>query len=477
MRPANQTVCALALFAAVLLAATAGAQPVAPGDPDYLWLFDEGVGATVADTGAADAGKTAVFNGSPTWSTQTPFTYAGNNSLAANGAGAARVSGFNVNMGTQTTISMWVRRTGTTGLSRYAHDTSGGTGRALWYYNGDGGPKGDAVYWNSQNLTPSGLSTLLQNEWTHLALVRDGTTVRMYDKGVLRDTETVAGTATTFGDLFLGSRFTSNEFFNGEIDEYAYWTSALTSDNIEWLSQNSLGSPGSGPPPPTNLALGGTYSWSRVPGQPPQQAPTHYQDDYTGLHAVHTAGVGVFDSGDLNDGVIHTTQGSRNSPVVGQWQALGTDPDINGADIIFDLGQLAQVENIILGTWVSAGANNNAPDDVSVSFSSDNVTYGPTTFYDLEAVFGPLGNGHHDLDLDLVGSGVADTLAQFVKLSFDGGSMAEPGGSDPDEKWMLDEVRIIGSANFIIPEPSTLIVWSLLAGLGISVGWRRRKRG
>ena len=31
-----------------------------------------------------------------------------------------------------------------------------------------------------------------------------------------------------------------NEFFRGEIDEYGYWTSALSGDNIEWLSQNSL---------------------------------------------------------------------------------------------------------------------------------------------------------------------------------------------------------------------------------------------
>jgi hypothetical protein len=28
----------------------------------------------------------------------------------------------------------------------------------------------------------------------------------------------------------------------------------------------------------------------------------------------------------------------------------------------------------------------------------------------------------------------------------------------------------------VIPEPSTLLVWSLLAGLGLCVGWRRRKR-
>jgi len=52
--------------------------------------------------------------------------------------------------------------------------------------------------------------------------------------------------------------------------------------------------------------------------------------------------------------------------------------------------------------------------------------------------------------------------------------------SDPGEDWAfsLDSVRVslIPEAPGIIPEPSTLLVWSLLAGLGVGVGWRRRKR-
>jgi hypothetical protein len=33
-----------------------------------------------------------------------------------------------------------------------------------------------------------------------------------------------------------------------------------------------------------------------------------------------------------------------------------------------------------------------------------------------------------------------------------------------------------GVSPFAIPEPSTVLVWSLLAGLGIALGWRRRRR-
>jgi hypothetical protein len=36
----------------------------------------------------------------------------------------------------------------------------------------------------------------------------------------------------------------------------------------------------------------------------------------------------------------------------------------------------------------------------------------------------------------------------------------------------LGEIELFG---VVVPEPSTLAIWSLLALLGIGVGWRRRK--
>ena len=40
-----------------------------------------------------------------------------------------------------------------------------------------------------------------------------------------------------------------------------------------------------------------------------------------------------------------------------------------------------------------------------------------------------------------------------------------------------EEMLALGGADAdgVIPEPSTLIIWSLLGGLGISLGWWRRK--
>jgi len=43
--------------------------------------------------------------------------------------------------------------------------------------------------------------------------------------------------------------------------------------------------------------------------------------------------------------------------------------------------------------------------------------------------------------------------------------------------WMVDNVGLFGAVtSAIIPEPTTLLIWSLLAGLGIGVGWGRRRR-
>jgi len=52
---------------------------------------------------------------------------------------------------------------------------------------------------------------------------------------------------------------------------------------------------------------------------------------------------------------------------------------------------------------------------------------------------------------------------------FRAGFAARTGGQVADQR--VDNIRI----NAIVPEPATVLVWSLLAGLGVGLGWRRRK--
>lgn len=226
------------------------------------------------------------------------------------------------------------------------------------------------------------------------------------------------------------------------------------------------------------VSVGMPYAWyDHAPGQNPNTGP-HYLDDIGnsgGLHAVHLSGgdnFGVFSLGELTDGVTATSVvGGAGQQVLVQY------PNAAAAKIVIDLGTVINVEDVQIGALVASGLNNNAPDDVSISFSTVGPS-GPYTtpeFFDLEALYGPLSNGHTDLLAD-----VTDTLAQYVLLDFDGGSMAEPGGSDPDEKWSIDEITISGSpappAPTGVPEPASIITWSLLGLALAGYGYRRRKR-
>ena len=186
------------------------------------------------------------------------------------------------------------------------------------------------------------------------------------------------------------------------------------------------------------LSLGKPYAYFQtVPGQP----PNHYADDgpINGPHPVHTTGLGTYGLGNLTDGAISAASGAGpGTPHLGFWaMCCGNAP---AASIIIDLGTVALVTDFTIGTVIGANSNNNAPDDVTVSFSIAGTTYGSDTYYNLEPVFGPLQDGHHDMKLK-AGSVIP---ARFVKFSFDGGSMKEPSGQDPDEKWMLDEITIFG---------------------------------
>ena len=223
-----------------------------------------------------------------------------------------------------------------------------------------------------------------------------------------------------------------------------------------------------------NVALNKSYAYFV---NPPGQGSVHYRDDFTihGLHPVHLVdqgiayrdGLGVFAPGDLTDGEIHTAGGvGGNFTRVLGIRGAGNAPP---AEIVFDLETTLLIEEVIIGTNVAAGLNNNAPDNVTISFSTtglDAADFGGPLDFDLEGSFGPLADGHHDLPMT-----IPNVSARYVKLAFDGGSMAEPNGSDPNEKYMFDEITINANP---IPEPSTFFLAALgLLGL---LGWGRRKR-
>jgi hypothetical protein len=221
-----------------------------------------------------------------------------------------------------------------------------------------------------------------------------------------------------------------------------------------------------------NVSLGETYAYFlRIPGEA-LPTPTFYLDD---PHAVHTTGLGAFSTGDLTDGAIQLcTDGdpscnemtSPNSAVVGIWGESNATPAV---EIIFDLGAVWSIESITVGTAHRACCGSGVPDDVDVSFSTtgtDPTDFGTPTNYDLWTAE-PAGDSHHEIALAVAGS-----LASYVKLSFDGGSVV-----NGENKYLLDEITIMGD---VPPVPTLgqygLVVMALLLAVGGCVFIFRRRR-
>ena len=92
--------------------------------------------------------------------------------------------------------------------------------RWLYVHNGGG------IYMAAGNIT--------KNEWTHLVVTYDGTTVRFYANGVQQWTSTGTVPApNTTGPLCVGGDPGIGEFFDGNVDEVAIYANALTVDQIQ----------------------------------------------------------------------------------------------------------------------------------------------------------------------------------------------------------------------------------------------------
>jgi hypothetical protein len=239
---------------------TAVAAPMAPAVPASGWLLDEGAGTSLAQWGGP---RTGVLGGPvlPAWSTDAPFSYPGNTSLSfvasGNAAGSyAQLAGHT--SATRGTISFWASDLGTSGLSRYMIDSSEGT-RTLAYR---GGTSGSVAWYLNQTDLGSVNSSLMPSDgtWNHVAIVWDNTLAtdkqKIYSNGALLATNNIAISAVNPAAVFLGSRCSKNEAWNGGIDEYALWNKPLSGDEVSWLASHSLREiPAAAPPVPASMWL------------------------------------------------------------------------------------------------------------------------------------------------------------------------------------------------------------------------------
>jgi len=88
-----------------------------------------------------------------------------------------------------------------------------------------------------------------------------------------------------------------------------------------------------------------------------------------------------------------------------------------------------------------------------------------TDMYDLDAIW--------DEDTQEL---FVDILAADFTVLFPAGSYADPNPAFPNQPNPNAATSHLTVYGTVIPEPTSLVVWGLLASVGIGVGWRRRRR-
>ncbi len=266
----------------VALAGDAGAAPIRPADPDYGWLFDDGSGTTAT---AWQGGADGDLQNGATWSADTPFGYVGNGSLLLDGADdvvEAAALGTALNGATAFSLSLWIRSDATSqnraffgGVDPSGSDTWGGRYDSAGWLNGNGGTTELIKFGlmidgtNYQYESAGGYQT---TAWQHVAFTwESGAGARLYVDGVLdTPSEISSGFGSVAGSLTSQSRFLIGDGakanWDGAIDEFLVWRSALTADEVSYLAATSM-APASVPEPSTALlwsvALGGLAALHR----------------------------------------------------------------------------------------------------------------------------------------------------------------------------------------------------------------------
>lgn len=195
------------------------------------WAFDEGVGATCADS--SGNGATAVLHGA-TWSETARYGKA----LYFDGTtGSVEIPDGAWNRGAPLTLSCWFRSQG--GGTLFDHCRAVDQPGCYAAYAGDGALSG---YDGTRKIINAMQAPVTEDSWTFLVIAITPKEVRTYHNGILIGTVPIAGFPKIAGRLFLGARGEpkSTFFFTGWLDEFSVYDDALTTDEVRALYLNGL---------------------------------------------------------------------------------------------------------------------------------------------------------------------------------------------------------------------------------------------
>jgi hypothetical protein len=419
------------------------------------------------DASAADSGQFG-FNGTPTGGVTfgSPGANANTGTSASFSNGSIDVSYDGMLNPDSFTLTAWARPTG--GVSQWrsvvtsrhaATERDGyiiyaGTNNRWQFWTGNGGGA-----WPALDGGPVAL-----NAWTHLAISFDAetNTKSFYVNGGAPVTTTAQGyKPNAHRDLHIGGGGdTGTQYrFVGQIDDMSLWNDALSLSEIQQIMNGSV-------PPQyaqqlvANFDIGTDPAFVGVgPFGGPNTAPSTFVK-------VNAQGADFTDNGITARVWNSTAFSTPNSP-----GSELTD------DYLYDTGGGAQ------GNWRIFGLDPTALHDIYI-VTSDGTGWSPTNIYGADYT---ITVGSADQTTLRATGGTTEAFADFV----DGrdyvvftNARPGPGGIVEGTYNQISGQPHTGIAGFqivqltpvIIPEPSTLIVWSLLAALGVGVGWRRRMR-
>jgi hypothetical protein len=141
----------------------------------------------------------------------------------------------------------WVRPTSVSGDNGIVGKSDGGaaSNRSYYLYLNEGNLKAKISPSGSGSAQPVGATTLSINTWYHVALVYNGTDIRLYlngalDSGTDNPMSYESGIYDSNAPFAIGRRGDGTDYFDGQIDELAVFNRALTADEISSIYENGL---------------------------------------------------------------------------------------------------------------------------------------------------------------------------------------------------------------------------------------------
>jgi RHS repeat-associated protein len=206
---------------------------VTSNSPSAYWRLAETSGTTAVDasanthTGTYTGGYTLNVTGALTGDTNKAVTFNGTTGYvnAVPDTGVGEDSAFSA--------EAWIKTTTTANQYVLAE---GNTTAQTWYdgLHVNGGKAVFTVTGATANVGVTGTTTVNNNVWHHLVGVRNGNTLLIYVDGELDGTTTGTPGTVTLNTTTIGAlkRPSVTSFFNGSVDEAAYYPTVLDADTI-----------------------------------------------------------------------------------------------------------------------------------------------------------------------------------------------------------------------------------------------------